>query len=230
MLAGKNGRYLSYGKNMKCHSFSQNLKIFREQRSYSQEKLAYESDLATRTIQLYERGDRNPSVSNLVKISQALNVKASQLYPDLKNINIIKIVKEKHEKELKAVTIFTENCNSKDLEIIDQRLYILKNSYTMDDHIDYACNMHKYLLKYTPDEYQLIGKKIINQSYQELFFNIILNDAITEKFHSIYFDIHRKLFQAILDRDETMIFSEYQNHLENEENMLAELTLDSLTG
>ncbi|MDJ0795907.1 MAG: helix-turn-helix domain-containing protein [Calothrix sp. MO_167.B12] len=207
---------------MNICSFPQNLRNIRQQKSYSQEQLAYESELATRTIQLYEKGDRIPTIPNLIKLSQALDTKTDELYPELKNINFIQIIRERNEREVKATIIFLEKSNAKDMEEIDKMLSNFKKLSTMSDHVDYACNIHRYLLRYVPQEYQIASKKVISEIYQQLFLNVILDDCITKKIEHTYFDVHCKLFQAVLDKKNSVIVSEYQNHAENEEKTFRE--------
>ena len=207
---------------MNFASFPQNLKSIRQKKSYSQEQLAYESELATRTIQLYEKGDRIPTIPNLIKLSQALDTKIDELYPDLKSMHLIQTIRERNEKEIKATTIFLEKSNAKDMEEIDKMFSGFKKSSTMSDHVDYACNIHRYLLRYAPQEIQITSKKAISEIYQQLFLNIILDDIITQKIGHIYFNVHYKLFQAILDKKSCIVASEYQNHAENEENIFRE--------
>ncbi|KST70363.1 helix-turn-helix domain-containing protein [Mastigocoleus testarum] len=207
---------------MSFYSFPQNLKIARKQNSYSQEQLAFESNLATRTIQLYEKGCRYPSIKNLIKLSQTLGVRACQLYPELANINIYEIIREKYEREVQAVKMFIENKNLKDLEKFEQMFKIFKKFDTIDDYVDCELHIHQFLLKYTSISNKIIAKRLMYQSYQELYLNIVFNNSIIQKFGCIYFDVHCKLFQAILDRKESIIFSQYRNHLETEENILSE--------
>lgn len=58
------------GKNIKKH---------RQKRGWSQEELSFNSDLHRTYISSLERGQRNPTVTVLNKIANALEIKASIL-------------------------------------------------------------------------------------------------------------------------------------------------------
>jgi len=60
--------------NTFLESFGKNLKQLRESKGYSQEKLAYASDLSISQVSRIERGVVNTSLSQLVSISKALEV------------------------------------------------------------------------------------------------------------------------------------------------------------
>ncbi len=60
-------------------SFANNLKLKREQYGVSQAKLAEICELDRTYISMLETGKRNPSLINLVKLSNALNITVSSL-------------------------------------------------------------------------------------------------------------------------------------------------------
>jgi len=60
----------------------QNIKRFRLQKSISQEKLAELCSLHRTYIGAIERGERNPSLINIVAIASALELKPYQLLED----------------------------------------------------------------------------------------------------------------------------------------------------
>ena len=60
-------------------SIGQNIRYYRKQRGYSQEKLAEMADLNDKLIGFYETGKRIPTVINLVAIAEALEVTMDQL-------------------------------------------------------------------------------------------------------------------------------------------------------
>lgn len=63
--------------------FGKNIKEHREQKGYSQEKLAELADFDRTYISLIERGKRNLSLKNICRFAKALDVKAFEL---IKNI------------------------------------------------------------------------------------------------------------------------------------------------
>jgi DNA-binding XRE family transcriptional regulator len=60
-------------------AFGQSLKHFRARQQISQERLSQESSLDRSYISLLERGLRQPSLTTLLQISEALDVSASEL-------------------------------------------------------------------------------------------------------------------------------------------------------
>lgn len=67
--------------------FATALRVFREQRGLSQAELARSSNLSPAAISLPEKGDREPSLSTALAISDALNMSVYALvnrveYPD----------------------------------------------------------------------------------------------------------------------------------------------------
>lgn len=59
--------------------FGKILKKIRDEKGFSQEKLALEADLDRTFISLLERGLRQPSLNTLLQISKALDTKASEV-------------------------------------------------------------------------------------------------------------------------------------------------------
>jgi transcriptional regulator with XRE-family HTH domain len=59
--------------------FGTSMRAVREQRGLSQEQLAFECELHRTYIGSVERGERNISIENIVRIANALKVKASYL-------------------------------------------------------------------------------------------------------------------------------------------------------
>jgi len=57
----------------------QNIKRLRNNKGLSQEQFAFEADLHRTYISDIERGNRNPTVTVLEKIANALNVKPGEL-------------------------------------------------------------------------------------------------------------------------------------------------------
>jgi transcriptional regulator with XRE-family HTH domain len=60
-------------------AYGRALREFRERRGISQERLAQMADLDRTYLSGIERGERNPSLTNILKISEALGVKLSEL-------------------------------------------------------------------------------------------------------------------------------------------------------
>lgn len=62
------------------------IRRYRSERSYSQETLADESGLHRTYVGGIERGERNPSYTNLVKIAEALGMRTSELLAEAERI------------------------------------------------------------------------------------------------------------------------------------------------
>nr|WP_317200190.1 helix-turn-helix transcriptional regulator [uncultured Psychrobacter sp.] len=67
--------------------FGKRVKIFRNERNISQEKLAELSKLDRTYISSVERGQRNIGILNIFKIADALKVNASSLLEEVGDIN-----------------------------------------------------------------------------------------------------------------------------------------------
>lgn len=59
-----------------------NIRKYRDKKGWSQEKLAFECNLHRTYIGAVERGERNITILNLIKIKDVLEVKLNQLYPE----------------------------------------------------------------------------------------------------------------------------------------------------
>jgi transcriptional regulator with XRE-family HTH domain len=60
-----------------------NIRIYREKKLWTQERLAFEADLHRAYIGQIERGEKNIGLINLEKIARALNVSIINLFKDL---------------------------------------------------------------------------------------------------------------------------------------------------
>jgi len=60
-------------------TFGEELRKAREDRGFSQEELGFESDYHRTYISQLERGLKSPTLKAVIKISQALGIKASDL-------------------------------------------------------------------------------------------------------------------------------------------------------
>jgi transcriptional regulator with XRE-family HTH domain len=60
-------------------AFGQALRLIREERKLSQEKLALEAEFDRTYISLIERGVRSPTVRALVRLAEALKVRPSEM-------------------------------------------------------------------------------------------------------------------------------------------------------
>ena len=60
--------------------FGQNMKEIRQEKGISQEKLAFDAGLDRTYISGVERGKRNISLINIIKISESLNVNIKDLF------------------------------------------------------------------------------------------------------------------------------------------------------
>lgn len=61
-------------------AFGVNLKKIRKARSFSQEKLAYESGIELRQIGRIERGEINTGLSSIVLIAETLRIEVKDLF------------------------------------------------------------------------------------------------------------------------------------------------------
>jgi transcriptional regulator with XRE-family HTH domain len=61
-------------------AFGQKVRSFRQQKGFSQETLAELSDLDRTYIGGIERGERNPSLKNILKLAYSLGIDPSQLF------------------------------------------------------------------------------------------------------------------------------------------------------
>lgn len=59
-----------------------NIRKYRLKKGWSQEELAFECDLHRTYIGAIERGERNITVVNLIKIKEKLGVSLGELYPE----------------------------------------------------------------------------------------------------------------------------------------------------
>jgi transcriptional regulator with XRE-family HTH domain len=64
-------------------AFGQRVRLLRKQRGYSQEGLAERADLHFTYVSSVERGERNISLINIVRLARALKVMASSLFQDI---------------------------------------------------------------------------------------------------------------------------------------------------
>jgi len=62
--------------------FGSRLRKLRDERGYSQEKLAERAGLHRNYVGGVERGERNVALENIVKLAKALSVKPSDLFTD----------------------------------------------------------------------------------------------------------------------------------------------------
>ncbi|HUH43145.1 MAG TPA: helix-turn-helix transcriptional regulator [Sulfurimonas sp.] len=66
-------------ENQELINFGNRIKYFRKQLNISQEKLAHKCDFDRTYISQLERGKRNPSYLNLLKLADGLNISISDL-------------------------------------------------------------------------------------------------------------------------------------------------------
>lgn len=67
-------------KKQVCKKFGNRLRQLREQKEMTQEELAHEAGLYRTYVGSIERGERNLSIYNVVRIAHALNTKPSELF------------------------------------------------------------------------------------------------------------------------------------------------------
>jgi transcriptional regulator with XRE-family HTH domain len=63
-------------------AFGQRLRQLRDERGFSQEGLALESGIARSYLGGIERGEKNPALDHIVRLSTTLDVQPSELMPD----------------------------------------------------------------------------------------------------------------------------------------------------
>jgi transcriptional regulator with XRE-family HTH domain len=63
--------------------FAANLRRCRRNRGLSQQRLAFDCKLHRTEVSLLERGDRNPRLSTIVRLSRALGVSPADLIEDV---------------------------------------------------------------------------------------------------------------------------------------------------
>ena len=64
--------------------FGKNIRNFRLKKKLSQEELADIADLHRTYIGAIERGEKNITLKNIIKITKALNIKPSDLFREMK--------------------------------------------------------------------------------------------------------------------------------------------------
>jgi transcriptional regulator with XRE-family HTH domain len=65
--------------------FAANLRRLREARGWSQERAAHESGLNPSHVAKIERGEREPGVRTIAKLSKGLGVSASELFEGIES-------------------------------------------------------------------------------------------------------------------------------------------------
>jgi transcriptional regulator with XRE-family HTH domain len=60
-------------------AFGRAIRQYRAQRGFSQEELAHRSGMHRTYVGGIERGERNPSYTNILRVARALDVSASEL-------------------------------------------------------------------------------------------------------------------------------------------------------
>lgn len=68
--------------NEKLIIIGNNIRKYREKQGWSQESFAHECNLHRTYIGSIERGERNITILNLIKIKKNLDVKLDDLYPE----------------------------------------------------------------------------------------------------------------------------------------------------
>jgi transcriptional regulator with XRE-family HTH domain len=71
-------------KSQDLHKFGANLRTIRESQKFSQEQLADLANMHRTYLSGIERGIRNPSLHNILRLARALNVDLGKLLEGLK--------------------------------------------------------------------------------------------------------------------------------------------------
>lgn len=72
-------------KSIELIKFGQAIKAYRQTMNLSQEKLAERCNLHKNYIGQVERGERNASLKNILKITNGLSIKPSELFTSYEN-------------------------------------------------------------------------------------------------------------------------------------------------
>ncbi|NOT96618.1 MAG: helix-turn-helix transcriptional regulator [Nitrospira sp.] len=70
---------MTQGKNSECISFGERLRELRKKKGFSQEGFADHAEVHRTYLGGLERGERNPTLTVMVKIARALDVPLSKL-------------------------------------------------------------------------------------------------------------------------------------------------------
>ena len=73
-------------KNSNLIKLGQQIRNIREQKEFSQEAFAHEVGIDRSYMGGVERGERNISALNLIRIAKALDVEVGALFPEAKNL------------------------------------------------------------------------------------------------------------------------------------------------
>lgn len=79
---------ISCNRQFFLKQLGQTIKKLREQHRITQEELAYQAGLHRTYISLLEKGERNPSVLTLCKVSSALNTQLSKIFQIMEDIEV----------------------------------------------------------------------------------------------------------------------------------------------
>lgn len=91
---------MNTNKNKTLIEIGNNIRSLRLSRNLSQEQLAFEVGLHRTYIGAVERGEKNITILNLIKIKNALNVSMSQIY----------IEREEWFKKVKIIIYYIVTC------------------------------------------------------------------------------------------------------------------------
>jgi len=67
-------------------AFGKRVREVRKMKGISQEELSFETEFDRTYISFIERGQRNPSLTTIYKIAEALEVEASDIFPERRDI------------------------------------------------------------------------------------------------------------------------------------------------
>ena len=72
-------------QNNYCKEFGAVIRQLRINAGFSQESFAAHADIHRTYMGGIERGERNPTLTNIIKIAQALNIKPEEIFKEMSN-------------------------------------------------------------------------------------------------------------------------------------------------
>lgn len=202
--------------------FANNLKEIRKKEGYSQQELGELLGKTKKTIQNYEKGVTFPTLEILIRLSDLLEVKPSNLCSRLILEHPKSLLKKINDLECQAVIFYTRNATKNDLK----KFKILLDCFMLCDELGEAFKfeifLHQMTFKYAPNELKKKGIKMLTDfpnNFQHLDFDRLL----TPEHKNDFYAVHNELFNLILEKNESGILSHYGHHLKVAEDGISQL-------